>query len=161
MMARYDTRACDSSFGNGLVDAWRRTGTECCGPGGYGGAIRAGSPSSSIRCHLMQQVKGACVSVCLSGRRNNNRRPPLSLRNAERSQAAPKTLPGLPQKMCIPSALHNFYQHQSTRCSSDVLSCTILTYFASTPSFVSSRVSKEVSSSRKLATQSQAARRFG
>lgn len=53
MMAMYDTEKCDSSFGNGLVDAWRETGTECC-VGGTGGAA-AGS-SSSIRCHFMKQV---------------------------------------------------------------------------------------------------------
>eukprot|EP00903_Cladosiphon_okamuranus_P018385 g16911.t1 len=61
MMAQYDTEACDTSFGNGLVDAWRQTGTECCGgspDGGFGGLIRGGSTSSSsssIRCHLMKQ----------------------------------------------------------------------------------------------------------
>ncbi|CAM9458894.1 unnamed protein product [Ectocarpus sp. 13 AM-2016] len=52
MMARYDTRACDGSFGNGLVDAWRRTGTECCQPPE---ALADGPDASSIHCHLIHQ----------------------------------------------------------------------------------------------------------
>lgn len=55
MMARYDTRACDGSFGNGLVDAWRRTGTECCQPPE---ALADGPDASSIHCHLIHQVGG-------------------------------------------------------------------------------------------------------
>ncbi|CAB1105475.1 unnamed protein product [Ectocarpus sp. CCAP 1310/34] len=52
MMARYDTRACDGSFGNGLVDAWRRTGTECCQPAE---ALADGPDASSVHCHLIRQ----------------------------------------------------------------------------------------------------------
>eukprot|EP00904_Undaria_pinnatifida_P005266 jgi/Undpi1/186/HiC_scaffold_1.g00183.m1 len=53
MMAQYDTAQCDASFGNGLVDKWRNTGTDCCVGGG--GVAGGGYDSSSIRCHLIQQ----------------------------------------------------------------------------------------------------------
>lgn len=52
MMSHYDTINCDSSFGNGLVDAWRRTETECC----KGKAGTTAAQSSSIQCHLIHQV---------------------------------------------------------------------------------------------------------
>lgn len=60
MMARYDTHSCDGSFGNGLVDAWRRTGTECCQPGE---ALADSPDASSIRCHLIHQVGGVLPAI--------------------------------------------------------------------------------------------------